>query len=62
VRPEDDLVLLTVSGMAIRIPVREVPQAGRAARGSRLIALAETDRLASIARIRPETAPHPAGG
>jgi DNA gyrase subunit A len=62
VRPEDDLVLLTVSGMAIRIPAREVPQAGRAARGSRLIALAETDRLASIARIRPESAPHPTGG
>jgi DNA gyrase subunit A len=57
VRPEDDLVLLTLSGMAIRIPVREIPQAGRAARGSRLIALAETDRLAAVARIHPEDIP-----
>ncbi|MCX7690466.1 DNA gyrase subunit A [Thermoflexus sp.] len=54
VRPEEDVVLLTANGMAIRIPVAEIPQAGRSARGSRLIALGESDRLASLARIRLE--------
>uniref|UniRef100_UPI0035E405BB DNA gyrase subunit A n=1 Tax=Thermoflexus sp. TaxID=1969742 RepID=UPI0035E405BB len=53
VRPEDDVVLLTANGIAIRIPVAEIPQAGRSARGSRLMALVESDRLASVARIRP---------
>jgi len=55
VRPGDDVVLLTANGMAIRIPVAEIPQAGRSARGSRLIALGESDRLASMARIRSES-------
>ncbi len=54
VRPGDDIVLLTANGMAIRIPIAEIPQAGRAARGSRLIALTDTDRIASMARIRPD--------
>ncbi|WP_376790113.1 DNA gyrase subunit A, partial [Thermoflexus sp.] len=52
VQPGDDIVLLTANGMAIRIPVTEIPQAGRATRGSRLIALTEADRIASMARIR----------
>jgi len=52
VQPGDDIVLLTANGMAIRIPVAEIPQAGRGTRGSRLIALTEADRIASMARIR----------
>ena len=60
VQAKDDLVLLTAHGMAIRLPAREVPQAGRGARGARLIALGEGDRLAAVTRIR-EPSEGPAG-
>jgi DNA gyrase subunit A len=51
VHPDDDLTLISSGGVVLRTRVEAVRQAGRATRGSLLMALQENDFVASIARI-----------
>lgn len=51
VHPDDDLTLISSGGVVLRTQVGAVRQAGRATRGSLLMALQEGDIVASIARI-----------
>ena len=54
VQKDDDLTIITANGVAIRIKVKEVKQAGRATRGVHLIKPQEGDSVASVARISAE--------
>jgi len=51
VSDEDDLMIITVNGIAIRIPVGELRVMGRATQGVRLIKLGANDNIASVTRI-----------
>ncbi len=51
VQKDDDLTIITANGVAIRIKVKDVKQAGRATRGVHLIKPQEGDSVASVARI-----------
>ena len=50
----DDLTIITANGLALRLKVKEVKQAGRATRGVHLIKPQEGDSVASVARIAVE--------
>ncbi|MFZ5818355.1 MAG: DNA gyrase subunit A [Chloroflexota bacterium] len=54
VQPADHLTLISASGVAIRLKVKDVKAAGRATRGVRLMRLGEGDYVASVARIAAE--------
>jgi len=54
VQPADHLTLISASGVAIRLKVKDVKIAGRATRGVRLMRLTEGDFVASVARIAAE--------
>ncbi len=47
----DQLLLITQSGMLIRIKVRDIRETGRAAQGVRLINLDEGDRVVAVAKL-----------
>jgi DNA gyrase subunit A len=47
----DQLLLITQSGMLIRIKVKDVRETGRAAQGVRLINLDEGDRVVAVAKL-----------
>jgi len=51
VRDSDELMLITVGGMVVRIAVAEIRTIGRATQGVRLIGLRSGDRLVSVARV-----------
>ncbi|MFA9391369.1 MAG: DNA gyrase subunit A [Prolixibacteraceae bacterium] len=51
VTDSDDLMIITESGMAIRMAVDTVRLMGRAAQGVRLIHLKESDKIASVTRV-----------
>lgn len=51
VREEDEVILMTTGGMAVRSPVNQVRTSGRASQGVRLIRLKGRDRVASAARV-----------
>lgn len=51
VEPEDSLLLITRSGIALQIPVKDIRRTGRAAQGVILQNLSEGDQLATIERI-----------
>ncbi|MCU0833184.1 MAG: DNA gyrase subunit A [Chromatiaceae bacterium] len=51
VRPEDEIMLITVSGTLVRTAVSGIPVVGRDAQGVKLIAVAEGERLAHVERI-----------
>jgi DNA gyrase subunit A len=51
VRDDDEIMLLTNSGQAVRCPVKDIRVIGRTTQGVRLINLAENDKLIGIARI-----------
>jgi DNA gyrase subunit A len=53
VSDEDDLMLMTVNGMVVRIPMRSISVIGRATQGVRLIRLEGDDRLVSAAKVPP---------
>ncbi len=53
VSDEDDLMLMTVNGMVVRIPMRSISVIGRATQGVRLIRLESEDRLVSAAKVPP---------
>jgi len=47
----DQLLLITQSGMLIRIKVKDIRETGRAAQGVRLIDLEEGDRVVAVAKL-----------
>ena len=51
VQADDDLTIISAGGVVLRMPVKDVRQAGRATRGVRLMEVDEGDRIASLARI-----------
>lgn len=51
---EDDLMIITKSGIAIRMPVSEIRTMGRATQGVRLIKLNDRDKIASIKRTEKD--------
>lgn len=52
VNDEDEVMLLTTGGLAIRLRVQQIATTGRATRGVRLIDLTRDHLVASIARIK----------
>ena len=54
IQPADDLTIMTSNGVAIRIKVKDVRQAGRSTRGVHLIKPQDGDSVASVARIAAE--------
>lgn len=51
VREEDEIMMFTHGGQAVRSPVKDIRVIGRSTQGVRLINLAEGDKLVGIARI-----------
>jgi len=47
----DQLLLITQSGMLIRVKVKDIRETGRAAQGVRVIYLAEGDRVVAVAKL-----------
>jgi len=54
VTPEEELLLITSSGMVIRCKVNDIRVIGRTTQGVRLIRLKEGDSLVAVENIRPE--------
>jgi DNA gyrase subunit A len=54
IQKADDLTIITSNGVAIRIKVKDVRQAGRSTRGVHLIKPQPGDSVASVARIAAE--------
>jgi DNA gyrase subunit A len=54
VRDTDELMLITVGGQMVRIPVQGIREAGRNTQGVKLIDLASGDRLQAIAPVISE--------
>ncbi|MCA0375179.1 MAG: DNA gyrase subunit A [Gemmatimonadetes bacterium] len=52
--PEDELMLMTKGGIAIRSKVSEIRVTGRIAQGVRLVALDEHDVVSAVARVIPD--------
>jgi DNA gyrase subunit A len=63
VLPDDELMLITKQGVAIRMPVKGIRVAGRNTQGVRLVHLDENDLVMDVARVVPddETEPGEAG-
>jgi DNA gyrase subunit A len=55
VQPSDQVTVISAAAVVLRQRVRDIPQSGRAARGSRLINLREGDSVASVARLAEVT-------
>ena len=62
VRDTDELMLITVGGQMVRIPVLGIREAGRNTQGVKLIDLAEGDRLQAIAPVISEREEDAASG
>jgi DNA gyrase subunit A len=54
VLPEDEIMIITKSGMIIRSPVSQVRVAGRATQGVKLVELDGSDVVTAVARVVPE--------
>jgi DNA gyrase subunit A len=54
VRPDDELMLITLKGKLVRIEVKSIPVVGRATQGVRVMALNAGDRLIAITRVVKE--------
>ncbi len=54
VLPEDELMLITKHGVAIRMPVKGIRVAGRNTQGVRLVNLEDNDLVTDVARMVPE--------
>jgi DNA gyrase subunit A len=52
--PEDELMLMTRQGVAIRSRVSEIRVTGRAAQGVKLVALDDQDVVQAVARVIPD--------
>ncbi len=51
VEENDDITLVSASGLIIRMKVKNISRTGRATRGVRLMVLEKDDSVASVARI-----------
>ena len=51
---EEDLMLITIAGVLIRIPVAEISQTGRSAMGVRLIRLQDEESVATVAKVEED--------
>jgi DNA gyrase subunit A len=54
VLPDDELMLITVQGVAIRMPVKGIRVAGRNTQGVRLVNLDSDDLVMDVARVVPD--------
>ncbi len=54
VRDADEIMLITVGGQMVRIPVNGIREAGRNTQGVKLIDLAQGDKLQAIAPVISE--------
>ncbi len=54
VRESDELMVVTMGGMVVRMPVSSIREIGRNTQGVRVISLKAGDKLASIARVPVE--------
>jgi len=50
----EDLMLITVNGMLIRMDVNDISVVGRSTQGVRLIRLGEDETVATVARVKKE--------
>ncbi len=57
VSDENDLMIITQSGITIRLPISSISVLGRATQGVRVINLKGEDRIASVARVTIEDEP-----
>jgi DNA gyrase/topoisomerase IV subunit A len=48
------VTLISAGGMVLRTPVAEIPQMGRATRGSRVMELKEGDQVTALAVLESE--------
>lgn len=54
VKADHELLVTTVGGMVIRVPVKDVRETGRAAKGVRIMRVEEGDSVAAVARLVSE--------
>jgi len=54
VSDKDEIMLMTVKGMIVRSPIKDIRTTGRSTQGVRLIRLEASDKVASAAKIVPE--------
>jgi DNA gyrase subunit A len=54
VLPDDELMLITKQGVAIRMPVKGIRVAGRNTQGVRLVNLDAEDLVMDVARVVPD--------
>jgi DNA gyrase subunit A len=54
VLPDDELMLITMHGVAIRMPVKGIRVAGRNTQGVKLVNLDSKDLVIDVARVVPE--------
>ena len=54
VLPDDELMLITKQGVAIRMPVKGIRVAGRNTQGVKLVNLEPNDLVMDVARVVPE--------
>ncbi|MEM7624645.1 MAG: DNA gyrase subunit A [Planctomycetota bacterium] len=55
ITPADDLMLITVNGMIVRINAETIRQTKRASAGVRVISLSAGDKLTAVARVKDES-------
>ena len=56
VAKSDSLIIVTASGIAIRVPANQISVIGRATQGVRIIKLEEGDKVTNVAIIKEEEA------
>ncbi|MFC0300154.1 DNA gyrase subunit A [Virgibacillus soli] len=54
VNGDEDIMLITIGGVLIRIPVEEISQTGRNTQGVRLIRLQDDEEVATVAKVEKE--------
>ncbi len=59
VNDDDELMMITMSGIMLRTDLTAVREIGRATQGVRLIRLDEGDKVVAVAKIAPEDEPDP---
>lgn len=52
VRDDDEIIVMTIKGMIIRVPVNEIRKVGRSTLGVKLINLNQGDHIADVAIVR----------
>jgi DNA gyrase subunit A len=62
VRDQDEVMLITVGGQMVRIPVQGIREAGRNTQGVKLIELESGDKLQAIASVIGEDKEDSAAG